>query len=48
MKKHHKVVLGGFSAIVIAFMIIVAVLLNGLIVKQQINHNEVVDEIFLN
>jgi S1-C subfamily serine protease len=45
MKKHHKVVLGGFSAIVIAFMVITGILLNGLIVKQQINHNEVLDKI---
>ncbi len=45
MRKHHKIVLGGFSAIVMAFMVIVGILLNGLIVKQQINHNEVVDRI---
>jgi S1-C subfamily serine protease len=45
MRRHHKIVLGGFSAIVVAFMVITGVLLNGLIVKQQINHNEVVDKI---
>ena len=45
MRKHHKILIGGFSSIVIAFMIITGILLNGLIVKQQINHNEVVDKI---
>lgn len=45
MRKHHKIILGGFTTIVVAFMVIVGVLLNGLIVKQQINHNEVVNRI---
>ncbi len=45
MRKHHRIILGGFSTIVVAFMVITGILLNGLIVKQQINHNEVVDKI---
>jgi S1-C subfamily serine protease len=45
MRKHHKIILGGFSTIVVAFMVITGILLNGLIVKQQINHNEVIDKI---
>jgi len=45
MKKHHKVVLGSFGTIIIIFMVIVGILLNGLIVKQQLNHNEVTNKI---
>lgn len=45
LKKQHKWVIGGFSTIVIIYMIITAVLLNGIIVKQQINHNELSDRI---
>ncbi|HPD81799.1 MAG TPA: trypsin-like peptidase domain-containing protein [Candidatus Pacearchaeota archaeon] len=45
LKKHHKWVIGGFSTIVIIYMVITAVLLNGIIVKQQINHNELSDRI---
>jgi S1-C subfamily serine protease len=45
MRKHHKIIIGGFSTVIIVFMVITGVLLNGLIVKQQINHNEVIDKI---
>jgi len=45
MKKHHKIVLGGFGTIIIIFLVVFGILLNGLIVKQQINHNEVVNKI---
>lgn len=45
MRRHHKVMIGGFSTIVVAFMVITGILLNGLIVKQQINHDEVIDKI---
>ena len=45
MKRHHKIVLGGFSTIVVIFMVVFAVLLNGLIVKQQVNHNEVTNQL---
>ena len=39
MKKHHKWVIGGFSSVVIIALIIIAILLNGLIVKQSIDYN---------
>jgi S1-C subfamily serine protease len=45
LKKHHKIVIGGFSTLIIIYMVITAVLLNGIIVKQQINHNELSDRI---
>ena len=45
MKKHHKIVLGSFGTIVVIFMIVFGILLNGLIVKQQVNHNEVINKI---
>jgi S1-C subfamily serine protease len=45
LKKHHKWMIGGFSTIVIIYMIITAILLNGIIVKQQINHNDLSDRI---
>ncbi len=37
--------LGGFTTIIIAFMVIMGILLNGLIVKQQLNHNDVIDRL---
>ena len=40
MKRHHKILIGGFSSIIIIFMVVVGILLNAIIVKQQINHNE--------
>ncbi len=45
LKKHHKIVLGGFGTIVIIFMIVTAVLLNGIIVKQTVNHNSLNNKI---
>lgn len=45
MKKHHKIVLGSFTTVIIIFMIFIVVLLNGLIVKQQINHNDLTNQI---
>lgn len=39
LKKHHKIILGSFTGIVIIYMIVTAILLNGLIVKQTVNHN---------
>ncbi len=40
LKKHHKIVIGSFTTIVTIYMIVTAILLNGIIVKQTINHNE--------
>jgi S1-C subfamily serine protease len=45
LKRHHKIIIGGFSTIVIVFMIVTAILLNGAIVKQQLNHNDVLSKI---
>jgi S1-C subfamily serine protease len=42
LKKHHKIVIGSFTTIVIIYMIVTAILLNGVIVKQSVNHNEVI------
>jgi len=39
MKKHHKWMIGGFSSIVIMALIVMAILLNGLIVKQTIDYS---------
>jgi S1-C subfamily serine protease len=45
MKRHHNWIIGGFSTIVLVYMIVTAILLNGAIVKQQLNHNEVLNRI---
>ena len=45
LRKHHKIMIGSFTSIVIIYMIINAILLNGIIVKQTINHNELSDKI---
>ena len=39
MKRHHKWAIGGFSTVIIITLIILAILLNGLIVKQSIDYN---------
>jgi len=45
MKRHHKWIIGGFSTIILVFMVVFGILLNGIIIKQQLNHNEVLNEI---
>lgn len=40
MQRHHKIAIGGFGTIVIIFMIITGVVLNGVIVKQSIQEKE--------
>lgn len=45
LKRHHKIVIGGFSTIVIIYMVVSAILLNGIIVKQSVNHNELSNKI---
>ncbi len=45
MKKHHKWAIGGFSTIVIIFMVISGILLNGIIVKQTIDYNTLSNKI---
>lgn len=39
LKRHHKIIIGSFSSIVIIFMIVTSILLNGIIVKQSLNYN---------
>lgn len=41
MKKHHKLILGGFGTAVFVAMIVYGILLNGLIVKQTLDKNEI-------
>jgi S1-C subfamily serine protease len=41
MKRHHKWIIGGFSTIVLVYMIVSAILLNGAIVKQELNYNDI-------
>ncbi|MEK6918271.1 MAG: trypsin-like peptidase domain-containing protein [Nanoarchaeota archaeon] len=45
LKRHHKIVIGSFTTIVIVYMIITAILLNGLIVKQSINNKDLTNKI---
>lgn len=45
MKRHHKWIIGGFSTIVLVFMIVTAILLNGAIIKQQLNYNDISNKI---
>jgi S1-C subfamily serine protease len=45
MKRHHKWIIGGASTIILVYMIVVGILLNGEIVKQQLNHNDLLKKI---
>ncbi len=45
MKRHHKWAIGGFSTVVVITLIILAILLNGLIVKQTIDYNNLNNKI---
>jgi len=45
LKKHHKWILGSFSSVVIIFMVVAGILLNGIIVKQTLNNEQVNDRI---
>lgn len=45
MKRHHRWIIGGFSSVVIIALIVIAILLNGLIVKQGIDYNTLNDKI---
>ena len=39
LKRHHKWMIGGFSTIIIIFMVVISLMLNGIIVRQTINYN---------
>ena len=45
MKKHHKIFLGTFGTIITIFMIVTAFILNGIIIKQSIENNQLKQEI---
>lgn len=40
LKRHHKILFGGFTTLIIIFMIVNSILLYGLIVKQTFDYNE--------
>ncbi|MEX0920752.1 MAG: trypsin-like peptidase domain-containing protein [Candidatus Pacearchaeota archaeon] len=45
LKRHHKWVIGSFSSFVVVALIVLAILLNGLIVKQNTDYNNLNDKI---
>ncbi|MBU0958848.1 MAG: trypsin-like peptidase domain-containing protein [Nanoarchaeota archaeon] len=45
LKKHHKWIIGSFTSVIVIFMVISGILLNGIIVKQTVNHNSVNERI---
>lgn len=45
LKKHHKFLIGGASSAIIITLVVYGILLNGLIVKQQVNHMELSNQI---
>jgi S1-C subfamily serine protease len=45
MKRHHKWIIGGASTVILVYMIVAGILLNGAIIKQQLNHNDVLKKI---
>ena len=45
MKKHHKIFIGSFGTVVLIFMIVITILLNGLIVKQTLENQELKKQI---
>lgn len=45
MKKHHKWAIGGFGTIVVIFMVISGILLNGIIVKQTVDYKSLNNKI---
>lgn len=40
MERHHKIIIGGISTVILIYMIVAGILLNGAIVKQQIDYND--------
>jgi S1-C subfamily serine protease len=45
MKRHHKIVLGSFSTVIVIFMVVMGILMNGMIVKQTIENNQLKEKI---
>ncbi|KHO54847.1 MAG: protease Do [archaeon GW2011_AR19] len=45
LRKHHKWMIGGISAVVVIYMIVLIILISGLAVKQTSDYNKLADEI---
>jgi len=45
LKKHHKWIIGGASSIIILFMVVIGILLNGVMVKQSIDYKNLNNKI---
>ncbi len=45
MKKHHKIILGGFGTVLFVAIIVFGILLNGVIVKQSLDKSELQNQI---
>lgn len=45
LKRHHKWIIGGASSVIIVFMIIVGILLNGVMVKQSVDYKNLNNKI---
>ena len=45
LKKHHKIILGSFSTVVVLFMVVTAILLNGIIINQKLEINKLENKI---
>src|SRR3989344_2655945 len=45
MKRHHKIIIGSFSTLVIISLIVIATLLNGIIVKQNLENAALKEQI---
>ncbi len=45
MKRHHKWIIGSASTTLLVYIIVSGILLNGVIVKQQLDHKELLKEI---
>jgi len=46
MKRHHKIIIGSFSTVIIISIIVIAILLNATIVKQNLENSQLKNEIY--
>jgi len=50
LKRHHKFVIGGFTVIVIISLIVIGILINAILTKQNLNYNNLnnkIEELYL-
>ena len=47
MKKHHKIIIGSVSSVMVIFMVVFGILLNGFIITQTIENKNLKEEIKL-